>query len=212
MHTALNILAKLSIAAGLLLMVLPIGYLVALNTPDIWYRVNPNALQDEVNTLAVQPFQDSNANVTIASDTKVFTTETAPDPSLPQGHYILITSAGIDTQIFDAPDENTGLSLGVWHMPGYGTPEANDKPILLAAHRWGDISLSSAYRNKNLFFNLPKVKTGDMIRITWDQRIYRYQVVSVEQTTYVSHLTDLVLMTCQFINSPERIIVYAERV
>ena len=210
MTKSLHIFARANIVIGLLLMILPIGYLIALNTPEIWYRINPNALEDEVRTLAAQPFESSTANVNLT--TKEFTTETQADPSLPQGHYLFISKAGIDTQIFDADNETQGLALGVWHMPGYGTPAQNDKPILLAAHRWGDISLSNAYRSQNLFYNLPRVQAGDMIKITWDQKVYRYQVVSVEQTTYVSHLSDLILITCQFINSPERIIVYAERV
>ena len=210
MNNFLHNFARANIIIGLLLMVLPIGYLIALNTPDIWYRINPNALEDEVRTLAAKPFQDTGANINLTN--KEFTTDTKVDPSLPAGHYLFISKAGIDTQIFDAPNENEGLAKGVWHMPGYGSPTQNDKPIILAAHRWGDVNLSNDYRSTNLFYNLPRLQAGDMIRITWDQKVYRYQVVSVEQSTYVGHLSDLILMTCQFINSPERIIVYAERV
>jgi len=191
-------------------MILPIGYLVALNTPTIWYRINPNALEDEVNSLSIQPFEKVDADVTLA--TKEFTLETPPDPSLPAGHLLSIPKAGINTQIYEALTEREGLSKGVWRLSQYGTPESNDKPVILAAHRWGDISLSNEYRSQNLFLNLPSAQVGDVITITWDQRVYNYKVVFKEETTYVSRLTNLILITCQFINSPQRIIVYAERI
>jgi LPXTG-site transpeptidase (sortase) family protein len=210
MKKFLSLFAKINILLGLALMILPIGYLVALNTPTIWYRINPNALEDEVTSLSLQPFESVTTDTTLA--TKEFTVESQPNPALPDGHHLFISKAGINTQIYEALNERDGLAQGVWRLSKYGTPESNDKPIILAAHRWGDINLSNEFRNQHLFLNLPRLEVGDVITITWDQRVYNYKVILKEETTYVSRLTNLILITCQFINSPERIIVYAERI
>ncbi len=196
---------------GFCLIAVPIVFLVSINTPEIWYQLNPNALTDELNSLTREPFNPGLVYTPDNSD-KEFVTALAPDTSIPKGTFLKIPSIGIDTTIYQGENPEEALDKGVWQMPGYGTPEHNDQPLILAAHRWGRSTLSSEFRNQNLFINLPDLKEGDPIEIIWNQASYKYKIVQRSESTYISRLSDLILITCKFFNSPDRILIYAERV
>ncbi len=210
MRFLLKIFAHLNIIIGTVLVLIPIAYLVIASTPALWYRINPSALADEVAAITKSPFSPQSDTL---ADYELSSLQTpAIDTLLPAGRRIVIPSLGVDTEINLDKDERTALSKGAWLMPDYGSP-GNDlnMPIVISAHRWGSVTLSPEFRAKNLFINLPQLEIGNKIEIYWDQRKYVYQVVALEETDYVSRLSDLILITCKFINSPQRIIVYAER-
>lgn len=208
-----KLLANISIVLGFLFLLAPLGYLAALSTPDIWYRINPQALEAEVEALSREPFSseavqlpDINAYPPIASLPEL-------KPELGTTPKLIVPSIGIDTQIYPDYNERIALEKGVWLMSQYATPELNtNKPIILAAHRWGRISLSREFRRQNLFYNLPNLKVGEEVSIIWQSREYKYRVSYKEESQNVTRLSDLILITCQFVNSPYRIIVYAERI
>lgn len=134
------------------------------------------------------------------------------DSSLPKESRIKIASAGIDTTINEATLENyeDALQIGVWRVSNFGTPSSQDKPVILAAHRLGYLKWSVPYRLKNSFYNLPKAKTGDLIEIIWNQRKYVYEVYAEEQGDKITDYTaDLILYTCEALDSPVRIFKYA---
>lgn len=126
------------------------------------------------------------------------------------GNRIIVERIGIDTKIFESKVSKDALDKGVWRMPNFGTPINNYQPTVLSAHRWGADKLSNEYRSKNLFYNLPNLKEGDIIKLIWNGEEYKYKINFMEENTYVSKLEDLILMTCKYYNTPERIIVYAE--
>ena len=61
-------------------------------------------------------------------------------------------------------------------MPDFGTPLDRTKPVILAAHRFGYLAWTNLYRRKNSFYNLPKLKEGDLVEITYKQRKYTYEI------------------------------------
>lgn len=206
----------MNITLGIILVLLPVGYLVATSSPSIWYRLNPNALEDEITALARPPFNPdapvpNKPNATL-TDAPVISSEPPFDPSLPAGRYIEIPSIHVSTAIYEGNNEREALAKGVWHLPNFGTPDNDlNMPTVLAAHRWGNISLTQSYREQNLFYNLPAANIGDIVILNWDQHQYKYKIVAKEDSHYVSQLTDLILITCKFISAPDRIIVYAQR-
>lgn len=210
MKKAIKLFANTNIVIGILLMALPVVYLIAVNTPQIWYRVNPNAVQDEIAALTADPFSETFGSIDLLP--KVFAEAPEKDTSLPKENTVRISKIGVDTEIIEGTNEAEALEKGVWRMPSYGSPVNNDTPIILAAHRWGPTNITAEYRNKNMFINLPQLSTGDTVEIIWDQQVYTYQIKKVEYSTYVSELSDLILITCQYFDSPERIIVYADRI
>ena len=143
------------------------------------------------------------------------------DVSLPDGHYLSIPKIGVDTVIWEGESDNyeAALRKGVWRVNDFGTPDPTagspqaGRPIILAAHRFGYLEWTQDYRLKNSFYELPKLKNGDMVEIVWNQHRYDYQVQKVEEGTEISDYShDLILYTCKFLVSPVRIFVYAKLV
>jgi LPXTG-site transpeptidase (sortase) family protein len=210
MKRFINLISNLSILLGVVLMALPVAYLVAVNTPQIWYRINPAAVEEEIAILTRDPFAETFGSITFVP--RAFAEATEPNPDLPKKNTLRINGIDVDTPILEGNNEHEILNKGVWRLPSYGTPTNNDKPIILAAHRWGPVYISSEYRSKNMFINLPNLKAGDKIEIIWNQRKYTYAVKKVETTPTVTQLADLTLITCKYFNDPARIMVYADRV
>lgn len=127
--------------------------------------------------------------------------------------YIRIPSIGVDTKLYTGEDPYT-LEKGAWILPYHGLPSVvpSESPIVIAAHRWGANGTSYDYRAKNLFFNLPSLKEGDVVELVWGGDIFRYRINYKEENTYVSRLEDLILVTCKYYDSLERVFVYAEKI
>ena len=140
------------------------------------------------------------------------------DSDLSKENYIVIPKIGVDTIIQEGEDSQKALENGPWIVPDYATPEnrylgETTKSIIIASHRFGYSSWSEEKRRLISFYNLPNTKIGDRIILIWDQREYVYEIVEVGQTTYVEDYdTDLILYTCKYFNTPERIFRYANLV
>lgn len=135
------------------------------------------------------------------------------DVSLPEGHYLEIPKIGVDTVVWEASNEGyeTALKKGVWRVPDFGEPSNDKKPIILAAHRFGYLEWTQAYRLKNSFYDLPKLTGGDQISIVWDQHRYNYRIERVVEGDKIDdYNADLILYTCKFLVSPVRVFVYAK--
>lgn len=134
------------------------------------------------------------------------------DLSLPKTPTLVIKKIGVETEIVEAPldDYDFALDQGVWRVPNFGTPLEKTNPIILVAHRFGYVSWSQDFREKNSFYNLPKLDVGDQIEIIWDQRKFTYEIYQKEEAEEISHYSaDLILYTCRFYNSEMRIFRYA---
>lgn len=184
--------------------------------PYIWYTINPNAVEQETDAI-VQPTKadpeasfDNEINPKSSSKDEL---ELPPlDSSLIKTNTLVISKIGVNAQIHEAKVAENALKKGVWRVYDYGTPEDNI-PIILASHRFGYLHWSRDFRNKNSFYNLPKTKVGDSIRIIWNQRRYEYEIYkSQEGTEITDYDADLILYTCKMFNSPVRIFKYAKRV
>lgn len=143
--------------------------------------------------------------------------EITKDPTLPPGHFLGIPRIGVATQILEEPNDNyeQALRKGVWRVPEFADPAKTQqgRPIILAAHRFGYLEWTQDYRLKNSFYELPKLKNGDMVEIVWDQHRYTYQIQKVEEGTEIKdYSSDLIMYTCKFLVSPVRIFVYAKLV
>lgn len=184
----------------------------------IYYSVQPKTTE-----LLSQALQETsreitaNAAVELPVAETVSTTQISKDVSLPDGHYLSIPKIGLDTVIWEGALDNyeSALRKGVWRVDDFATPDTSlgefDRPVILAAHRFGYIDWSQEYRLKNSFYNLPDLKTGDEIEIVWDKHRYKYQVTKVEEGTEITdYSSDLIMYTCKFLVSPIRIVVYAK--
>lgn len=180
--------------------------------PHLYYRLFPQTSQALASTIAstISPI-----NTTIATPSAVVKAPTLPDidPSLPKENGLIIEKIGVKGLVHEGANWEQILKTGIWRVPDFGTPESNSMPIILAAHRWGYLDWSAAFRKLNSFYSLPNLAVGDTIEIIWNQRPYEYKVYSIESGTKISeYKANLILYTCQLWNSPLRYFVYANRV
>ncbi len=137
------------------------------------------------------------------------------DASLPKDNHLNIPSIGVDTQIEEATYDNyeEALKKGVWRVSNFGEPDLSGAPIILAAHRYGYLAWTNVFRHKSSFYNLPKVEVGDTVTISWQQRKYTYGVYKTETGQEITdYSADLILYTCENLNGPERVFVYAKQI
>lgn len=176
--------------------------------PYVWYRLNPNATNEDVEKIAKEVIEIEKVE---AGERK---SKVPPlDRSLPEGYHVLVPDVKINSPISRSKDYKQALIHGSWIVPEYGTPERDELPIILAAHRFGYSSWSTETRNRISYYNLPNTDVGDEIMIYWNQRKYLYKIYAEEESTYISdYSADLILYTCKYFNSPERIFRYAERI
>lgn len=194
--------------------------------PHIYYRANTTASQTLASTIAstvnaqtpqTQPTPTPTITPTPTPDTSN-PQPTIPlppvDPSLPTQNGLVISSIGVNGEINEGEDWQNILRKGIWRVPDFATPVSTDnKPIIIAAHRWGYLDWSAGFRKLNSFYSLPKLKEGDKIQIIWEQRKFEYEVYSVQTGTEIpEYNSDLILYTCQLWNSPIRFFVLANRI
>lgn len=135
------------------------------------------------------------------------------DDVLPITNHISIPSIGVDSQIHEANIENyeDALKEGVWRVQDYGTPYSRQNPTILIAHRFGYLAWSNQFRRENSFYNLPKLKVGDMVEIVWHQRKYVYEVYAEGEGDKIEDFeADLILYTCKILEGDTRIFKYAK--
>lgn len=183
--------------------------------PHLYYRLFPGTSGTLATTIAQTVSADSIPS-TLPSPTP--TPIIAPplpdvDPSLPKENGLIIDKIGVKGLIHEGTDWESILKLGIWRVPEFGTPEDNSAPIIIAAHRWGYLDWSAAFRKLNSFYSLPNLAVGDTIKVVWNQRPFEYKVYSVSTGTKITEYNaNLILYTCQLWNSPVRFFVYANRV
>ena len=137
--------------------------------------------------------------------------EPAFDPTLPKLNTLTIPSIGVKTTLQEATYENyeDALRRGVWRVADFGAP-GEAKPVILAAHRFGYLAWTNQFRRENSFFNLPKLKVGDLVTIVWHQRKYTYEIYAEGKGKQISdYSANLILYTCVNLTGEERIFKYA---
>ncbi len=186
--------------------------LIAIPTaPYVWYRIHPDAVEIDEEKIVKEIVEKKED---IKEKEQIPTINIPPfDPTLPEGYYVVVPSVGINSPITASKEYKKALYKGTWIVSDFGTPELDTLPIILAAHRFGYSSWTTETRNLISFYNLPKTENGNRVSIYWNQREYKYEIYDGNEGTYISdYSADLILYTCKYYNSPERIFRYAKRV
>ncbi|HOX96645.1 MAG TPA: sortase [Candidatus Woesebacteria bacterium] len=179
--------------------------------PHLFYRLFPQTSGTLASTIASTV---SSENLPSTSSAQIISSKLPDiDPSLPKENGLIIDKIGVKGEIHEGDNWQEILKTGIWRVPDFGTPENTSRPIIIAAHRWGYLDWSAAFRKLNSFYSLPKLVVGDTITIYWNQRPFEYKVYSTSSGTKITEYNaNLILYTCQMWNSPERFFVYANRV
>jgi sortase (surface protein transpeptidase) len=194
-------LAKYLFTLGIIVLIISFA-------PSVWYQIKSGGIEKISNLIAdtLKPGKKDEE-----TPVKRFEYQPKYDSKLPIESRLKIPSIKIDTPIYEATIENheEALRKGVWRAPDFGTPADRKWPTILAAHRYGYLAWSVPYRLKNSFYSLPKLKTGATVEIIWRQRKYVYEVYKEEKGDKITdYSADLILYTCESLNSPERIFKY----
>ncbi len=208
----LKILSKAYLIVGIILIFSAFSIVAITFYPQIWYSVDKGATKTEASSI-------ENELVILESQEKEEITKEVVqnlpplDESLPKDNTIKISSIGVDSTIIQNEIATKGLEEGIWIAPDFGTPENNELPMILAAHRFGYVYWTSDFRMKSSFYNLPRLKVGDRVQIIWNQRSYEYEIYKAEDNTQITDYdADLILYTCRMYNSPIRVFRYLNRV
>jgi len=196
---------------GFILLFITIILIAIPTAPYVWYRLNPKAVEKDEEKIAVEVVGNKE-NIPQPQQPEE---DTIPpiNPDLPQGYFVVIEDVGINSPITLTKDYKKALTKGTWIVNDFGTPENNNLPIILAAHRFGYSSWGTKKRNLISFYNLPKTGAGTKVKIYWNQREYIYEIYNGNVGTHITdYNADLILYTCKYYNSPERIFRYANRV
>lgn len=207
--TVYTVLGFLLLTTSLILILIP-------TFPYIWYRINPQATQQEIVMLTEEITEKETTQVEEIfkqENTKEIDPRPPLDSNLPEGYFVSIPSINVLSPISDNPDYKEALKSGTWIVPEFGTPENRELPIILAAHRFGYQYWGREERERISFYNLPKVSPGEKVVIYWNQREYTYQIYKSEESEHITDYgADLILYTCRHFNSPIRIFRYAKLV
>lgn len=190
--------------------VVGIVFLIFSFAPSIWYSIAQRV--DDFSLAILQTAK--NAEESNLEQSAVIVPEWQPvfDSKLPRETTIKISEIGVDAVINEATLDNyeEALRKGIWRVSDFGTPADKSKPMILAAHRFGYLEWSNLYRRKNSFYNLPKLKTGDQVEIVYKQRKYVYEIYADSRGDEITdYSADLILYTCETLNSKVRIFKYA---
>jgi sortase (surface protein transpeptidase) len=211
--------STLSVIFSMLSTVLIVTALMAAGIPVIWmgwYRLKPETSQQLAMILQKPVTSFSNLlEKEVVDQPEVIIYQPPWDTTLSQENMIKIEKIGVETAIVEEPTERyeEAFRQGVWRVPEFGDAYNRDRPMILAAHRFGYLAWTNSYRRKNSFYNLPKLEQGDEVEIIWGQRRYLYRIYAGEESKEITDYTaDLILYTCKFLESEDRIFRYARLV
>jgi sortase (surface protein transpeptidase) len=208
----LKALSKIYLIFGIVLIFFAFSIIAITFYPQIWYSLSKTATETEASTIQEQLTEIAEYEPEKEIEEQEITLPPV-DTSLPKENLLRIATIGVDSEISQEQDPNKGLDKGIWMVPDFGTPEINDLPIIIAAHRFGYVYWSSEFREKSSFYNLPKLRVGDRVQIIWGQRSYEFEVYKAEDNTQITdYEADLILYTCRMYNSPVRVFRYLSRV
>jgi len=203
LSVGLSLIALVLVAFGLIAVGVPV-------VPMVWYRVKPSMTKILAKQLS-QPVATESQAVEKPMDNW----QPELDEALPMGGWLAIPSIGVKTEITEKPNEEyeEALKVGVWRVPEFGTPLKRGLPTILVAHRYGYLKWSNMYRREHSFYNLPKLKVGEKVFVSWGQREYEYEVYAADEGVKISdYSADLILYTCRYLESEIRIFRYARLV
>jgi len=190
------------------LAIVGVTFLIIAFAPSFWYVLKSGGV-GKISEIILQTIQKQGEGEYI----RELVYQPQYDPTLTRENRIKIPSVKIDTPILEATLENyeDALRKGVWRVSDFGTPADREKTTILAAHRFGYLAWSIPYRLKNSFYSLPRLKKGETVEIIWKQRKYIYEIYKEEKGEEISdYSADLILYTCESLNSSIKIFRYAK--
>jgi len=90
---------------------------------------------------------------------------------VPEGEQLIIPGLDMRETIHGGASISA-LRQGVWRLPHTSSPDKGGNTVLVG-HRF-------TYSGQAVFYHLDKVKKGDPIIVTWQGKVYRYEVTDIK--------------------------------
>lgn len=114
---------------------------------------------------------------------------------------LFIPSIGVDMEI---GSDKQFLDFGGWVQE----VDYDGMPELIAIHRFGFNSLTAEEKVKQTLYHVNKLNDGDVVYLIWEGVLYEYGVKEVVSGVNNPDFKDgIVIYTCRFMSSKERIFV-----
>jgi len=120
---------------------------------------------------------------------------------------LLIPSIGVNTDIGLSP---SALETGGW----IEKTNQEGSPLVIAIHRFGLNTLTPKQKTEQTLYHVDKLHQGDEVYIIWNNEKFEYRITRISTAKNNPSIKDseLLIYTCKFWNSAERVFVLAERI
>lgn len=127
---------------------------------------------------------------------------------VPKEDKLIIPKIGVDMGI---GIESSFLDSGGWVQDLH--PQ-NDKPMVIAIHRFGWSTLTPDEKIQKTLYHVDKLKEGDEITMFWNNEKFSYRIITIETDTNNPSIgkNQILIYTCRWWNSAERVFVLAEEI
>lgn len=180
--------------------------------PFIKYYINPPDTENTENFVNVKTLPSiDDQEETIEAKKEEITEEKSSASKEIIGNLLVISKIGVRIQIVEGEDESA-LNRGAWRMPETSTPDQGSNTVI-TGHRW-------KYRppSEKTFYLLNKLEQGDIFQVFWEDKEYRYKVVSSEivaptalEVLDPTEISIVTLLTCHpLFSTKQRLIVKGE--
>ncbi len=114
---------------------------------------------------------------------------------------LVIPAVGVDMII---GTDKQSLDNGGWVQ----RLSSDSLPNLIAIHRFGWSNLSAEQKMKQTLYHVYKLREGDVVFVIWSGKKYEFTVKNIiESTDNPANDEDLVIYTCKFFNSSQRVFI-----
>ncbi len=120
---------------------------------------------------------------------------------------LLIRSIEVEVQL---GEQEGYLNFGGWVQ----NLNSENLPLVISIHRFGLRYLSPDYNIHETFYNVDKLKANDELELTWQEKKYKYKLIDIYENSNNKPIKDnqLVIYTCKYWNSSERIFTVWEKI
>ena len=93
----------------------------------------------------------------------------------PKENRIVIPSISLNEPILESSNINVITNGGTWRRPSSATPKDNNNTVIVGHRYYGN--------NISTFYNLDKVKVGQLLAVYWEGQEFLYEVTETKVVT-----------------------------
>lgn len=185
---------RIGVITAIILLCTGLFFILEVISPELLYRFNKPDQQEIIES--IKQYEATQSLV----DNKIIEHK---EPKYKENRLI-IPKIGVDVEI--SSDKNLlDSGKGGWMQE----VNKNNLPLFIAVHRFGWNNITPDEKMKQTLYHVYKLEKGDKVIVLWEGEKYEYEVkeLSEGENNPVVEEGGLVIYTCRFFDSLERIFV-----